>query len=188
MKRIVVIIIAVISFGFSTHAYSEEIFVKKNSDGSRSFDIKFSFNSSNSVRKNFNLLTDFKNIHRFNPSLVGTQIKSRDSDRLVLKSTFRDCILFFCREMIMYESILSYCIDNSHCVINSEVMPSDESPMISGKTSWIIKSSQNIGKSKVTYYSNFLATMSLPPFIGESVFKKTINRNLNFLKETIDNY
>ena len=187
-EKIIVIIISLIFSVFYTYAYSTEILVSKNNDNARIFDIKFSFSSNNSVRKNFNILTDFKNIHRINPSLVSAEIKSRDSNRLVLKSKFRDCILFFCREMIMYESIISYCTDRNLCVINSEVIPSDESPIKSGETSWVIRSSQSIGNSKIIYHSNFSATMSLPPFLGESIFKKTINRNLNFLKDTIGSY
>jgi hypothetical protein len=48
------------------------------------------------------------------------------------------------------------------------------------KTSWTIKSSKNIDSSQIDYHSSFSANISLPPFFGESIFKKTINRNLNF--------
>ena len=88
----------------------------------------------------------------------------------------------------MYESILSYCIDDYHCVINAEVMPNVKSPIKSGQTSWTIKSSKNIDSSQIDYHSSFSANISLPPFFGESIFKKTINRNLMFLKDTIDKY
>ncbi len=87
----------------------------------------------------------------------------------------------------MYESILSYCIDDKlHCVINAEVLPNQESPVYSGKTYWEIKES-NKG-SKISYKSQFTADIFLPPVFGESIFKKTINRNLMFLKDTIDKY
>ena len=87
----------------------------------------------------------------------------------------------------MYESILSYCVNNSYCIINAQVIPNSESPVTSGKTSWIIRYSNN-SKSKIIYRSEFLAYISLPPFIGESIFKKTINSNLNYLEESLNNF
>ncbi len=162
--------------------------MKKKIDGTRFFDIKFTFESKHSVKKNFNLLTDFLKIHRFNPSVHKTEIIGKDyQEKTILKTTFRNCIHFFCREMIMYESILSYCIDDKlHCVINAEVLPNQESPVYSGKTYWEIKESSK--GSKISYKSQFTADIFLPPVFGESIFKKTINRNLMFLKDTIDKY
>ena len=87
----------------------------------------------------------------------------------------------------MYESILSYCLNNSYCIINAEVIPNPGSPVFEGKTSWIIKQENN-SKSKIIYKSEFLAHLPLPPFIGESIFKKTINRNLNYLEESLNNF
>ena len=125
----------------SLNAYSEsKIFHEKNQDGTRNFDIEFIFQSKNNVRQNFDLLTDFLKIHRFNPSVYETEIISRESkEKTVLKTTFRNCVHFFCREMIMYESILTYCIDDQilSCVIKAEVMPNDESPVFSGNTSGV---------------------------------------------------
>ena len=39
----------------------------------------------------------------------------------------------------MYESILSYCAKDEkyYCLINAEVLPNKESPVLSGKTSWV---------------------------------------------------
>ena len=154
---------------------------------SRNFDIEFEFNSTDNPKKIFDLLTDFENIYRFNPSLVSAEILSENINRVEVKSTFRNCILFICREMIMYESILSYCLNNSYCIINAEVIPNPGSPVFEGKTSWIIKQENN-SKSKIIYKSEFLAHLPLPPFIGESIFKKTINRNLNYLEESLNNF
>ena len=42
--------------------------------------------------------------------------------------------------------------------------------------------------NKIIYKSEFLAHLPLPPFIGESIFKKTINRNLNYLEESLNNF
>tara|TARA_B100001094_G_scaffold83242_1_gene79553 strand:+ start:158 stop:721 length:564 start_codon:yes stop_codon:yes gene_type:complete len=187
MRKIIVIIIAFIFLSLNAYADSSVIYIKKNNDGSRNFDIEFEFNSSNNLRKNFNLLTDYENIYRFNPSLVKVEILSKDINRVEVKNTFKNCILFFCREMIMYESILSYCVNNSYCIINAQVIPNSESPVTSGKTSWIIRHSNN-SKSKIIYRSEFLAYISLPPFIGESIFKKTINSNLNYLEESLNNF
>ena len=167
-----------------------KVFHKKNDDGTRFFDIKFVFESKHTARKNFNLLTDYLKIHRFNPSVYKTEIISREGkERTVLKTTFRNCIHFFCREMIMYESILSYCVkeDTLHCIVNAEVLSNKESPVYSGRTVWIIKEN-NDRKSKISYKSQFTADIFLPPVFGESIFKKTINRNLMFLKDTIDKY
>ena len=187
MKKIIIIFIICQSL----NAYSEsKIFHEKNQDGTRNFDIEFIFQSKNNVRQNFDLLTDFLKIHRFNPSVYETEIISRESkEKTVLKTTFRNCVHFFCREMIMYESILTYCIDDQilSCVIKAEVMPNDESPVFSGNTLWKISASQSNG-SKVYYKSEFTADIFLPPFFGESIFKKTINRNLDFLENSLNNF
>jgi len=175
----------------NSNAFSDtKVFHKKNEDGTRFFDIKFVFESKHTARKNFDLLTDYLKIHRFNPSVYKTEIISREGkERTVLKTTFRNCIHFFCREMIMYESILSYCVkkDTLHCVLNAEVLPNNESPVYSGKTVWIIKENNN-NKSKISYRSEFIADIFLPPVFGESIFKKTINRNLKHLEESLNNF
>tara|TARA_Y100000287_G_scaffold155238_1_gene131916 strand:- start:275 stop:481 length:207 start_codon:yes stop_codon:yes gene_type:complete len=66
-------------------------------------------------------------------------------------------------------------------------MPNDESPVFSGNTLWKISASQSNG-SKVYYKSEFTADIFLPPFFGESIFKKTINRNLDFLENSLNNF
>ena len=139
MKKVIVILITFIFFNFNVYA---ENFIKhkKNIDGSDTFDISFMFNTEQNVKKNFHLLTDFENIHKLNPSVFKTEILSKDVDKIFLKTTFRDCVLFFCREMTMYEYIFSYCENNSYCVIQLEVIPKDDSPVVSGKTVWKIKS------------------------------------------------
>ena len=188
MRKILKVFIIYIFLSPNTYA-DTSIFHKKNNDGTRFFDIKFLFESKHNVRQNFDLLTDFLKIQRFNPSVYETEIIGRDGpERIVLKTTFRNCIHFFCREMIMYESILSYCIDDKlHCVINAEVLPNQESPVYSGKTSWIIKASNKDG-SKISYKSDFVADIFLPPVFGESIFKKTINRNLEHLENSLNNF
>ena len=189
MKNVLKVILFYVFLNTNTYAETE-IFHKKNQDGTRSFDIQFVFFSKHDIRKNFNLLTDYLKIHRFNPSVYETEIISRDgSERTVLKTTFRNCVHFFCREMIMFESILSYCIEDEkpYCLINAEVLPNKESPVLSGRTSWIIKESRD-QTSKISYKSEFVADIFLPPFFGESIFKKTINRNLLHLNESLNNF
>ena len=182
MKKIFVIIITLIFFNFNTYAETS-IKHKINTDKSYTFDISFAFQSIHDVKKNFQILTDFENIHELNPSAFKTEILGKDVDKIFLKTTFRDCVLFFCREMTMYEYISSYCENNSYCIIRSEVIPKDDSPVISGNTTWKIKYNSNTNKSAISYQSKFTAFLTLPPFIGESIFKKTIQRNLNFLEE-----
>ena len=105
MRKIIVIIIAFIFLSLNAYADPSAVYIKKNNDGSRNFDIEFEFNSTDNPRKIFDLLTDFENIYRFNPSLVSAEILSENINRVEVKSTFRNCILCICREMIMYESI-----------------------------------------------------------------------------------
>ena len=188
MKKVIVILITFIFFNFNVYA---ENFIKhkNNIDGSDTFDISFIFNTAKNVKKNFQLLTDFENIHKLNPSVFKTEILSKDVDKIFLKTTFRDCVLFFCREMTMYEYIFSYCENNSYCVIQSEVIQNDDSPVVSGKTVWKIKSYlESDYKSTISYQSEFKAFLTLPPFIGDSIFKKTIQRNLLHLETKINNY
>jgi hypothetical protein len=91
--------------------------------------------------------------------------------------------------MTMYEYIFSYCENNGYCVIQSEVIPKDDSPVVSGKTVWKIKSYlESDYKSTISYQSEFKAFLTLPPFIGDSIFKKTIQRNLLHLETKINNY
>ena len=86
----------------------------------------------------------------------------------------------------MYEYIFSYCENNNYCIISSEVIPKDDSPVISGNTTWKIRNNSKINKSMISYQSKFRAFLTLPPFIGDSIFKKTIQRNLKFLEEKIN--
>ena len=76
MKKVIVIMITFIFFNFNVYA---ENFIKhkKNIDGSDTFDISFMFNTVQNVKKNFQLLTDFENIHKLNPSVFKTEILSK---------------------------------------------------------------------------------------------------------------
>ena len=73
----------------------------------------------------------------------------------------------------MYESILSYCVkdEKPYCLINAEVLPNKESPVSSGKTSWIIKENQGQG-SEISYKSKFIADIFLPPVLESQFLKK----------------
>ena len=88
----------------------------------------------------------------------------------------------------MYESILTYCIDDQilSCVIKAEVMLNDESPVFSGNTLWKITQARVMVQRYTTNQS--LPQIFLPPFFGESIFKKTINRNLDFLENSLNNF
>ena len=66
MRKILKVFIIYIFLSPNTYA-DTSIFHKKNNDGTRFFDIKFLFESKHNVRQNFDLLTDFLQIHRFNP-------------------------------------------------------------------------------------------------------------------------
>ena len=63
----------------SANIYADTIiFHKINKDGTRYFDIQFTFLSKHDVRTNFNILTDYIKIHRFKPSVFETEIISSD--------------------------------------------------------------------------------------------------------------
>lgn len=188
-KKFKIVFYIIIVFFFNKYSVAESsISYYLNNDSSTSFDISFSFYSIHNVKKNYKLLTDYEKISRFNPSVVKTKIIDKDVDKIFLKTTFRDCILFFCREMIMYEVVRSYCENDNYCIIRSEVIPKSDSPILSGRTDWIIKHNINQNSSEIIYKSKFDVYLSLPAFFGESIFKKTINRNLNYLNTTINNF
>ena len=94
MGKIFVIFFTFIFLNFNTYA-ENLIKHESNADGSDTFDINFIFESVHNVKKNFRLLTNFENIHELNPSAYKTEILSQDVDKLFLKTTFRDCVLFF---------------------------------------------------------------------------------------------
>jgi len=189
LKKIKILLCFIIIFFFNEYLLAESsISHYTNSDNSKSFDISFSFNSIHNVKKNYKLLTDYEKISRFNPSVAKVKIIGKDVDKIFLKTTFKNCVLFFCREMIMYEALISYCESDNYCIIRSEVIPKYDSPVLSGRTDWIIKQDVGQNRSEIIYKSKFNVFLSLPPFFGESIFKKTINRNLNHLNNTINNF
>ena len=114
--------------------------------------------------------------------LIGQWHRNRN---LIDGSTDKDQYM----KLIQEAGELSDSIDDQilSCVIKAEVMPNDESPVFSGNTLWKISASQSNG-SKVYYKSEFTADIFLPPFFGESIFKKTINRNLDFLENSLNNF
>ena len=61
MRKIIVIIIAFIFLSLNAYADPSAIYIKKNNDGSRNFDIEFEFNSTDNPRKIFEQLIKLLN-------------------------------------------------------------------------------------------------------------------------------
>ena len=81
----------------------------------------------------------------------------------------------------MYEYIFSYCENNNYCIIR-KVIPKDDSPVISGKTTWKIKNNSKTDKLSIKIQS--LSDSSA--YYRKSIFKKNHSKKFKIFRRKIN--
>lgn len=126
------------------------------------------------------ILTDYGNLERLSRSITSSRIidsASGDSVRVVTR--FRKCVLFFCMNLQKVEDISE---DRDGRIIVA--MVPDASSFRSGHASWEVQSTD--GGSRVIHHARLEPDLQLPAWLGPSIIKKTLLKELQESFENIE--
>ena len=129
-------------------------------------------------------LTNFKNLKDLNPTIKDSYVEKSSLDVYFVRSKFRDCVLFICRNISMLEKVTYSCSTSIKCKIYSAVVSEDNNDIKSGKTSWDLFYLDN--KTEITYSSKINIFIDAPDFLGEKFIVNSFISNLNYLSKAIN--
>ena len=126
------------------------------------------------------ILTDYAHLGRLNTSITASEITdARDDGTVRVLTRFKNCILFFCLTVQRVEDI----IEDVHGRILLTLVP-DASSFRSGQASWEVKSTGS--GSRVIHHATLEPDFWLPPWIGTTILKATLRREIRASFENLE--
>mgnify|MGYP000282734502 CR=1 FL=1 len=107
-------------------------FTKEN-DGTHTFLIDFKFSYHGNIDNALKKLTNFENLKDLNPTIKDSYVEKSSLDVYFVRSKFRDCVLFICRNISMLEKVTYSCSTSIKCKIYSAVVSEDNNDINSDK-------------------------------------------------------
>lgn len=117
------------------------------------------------------VLTDYRYPDRLNPNVTKKDVISRTREITRVRIEFRSCILFYCRNVVLTQDVT---VDAG--AVHAETIP-EMSDFRSGSMHWQVSRNSN-GDSHVSYSAVMEPNIFIPPFIGESLIRKRLRREM----------
>jgi hypothetical protein len=118
-------------------------------------------------------LTDLKNIHRLNNTIVSSTVKYSKGKRHEVEVHTSGCVLFFCTDQVQYQKVTE--LDNGYIMI--QLVP-EKSDFLSGQILWQVIAEKN--QTRVIFAADFEPDFWIPPLIGPWILTDI------FLKESLE--
>ena len=116
----------------------------------------------------YDVLTDYANIHRLNPSITESELLAVSTDGVArVRTRIEDCVLVFCVDIVKVESVRE--VYAGHLSAETEPQASD---FDYGRAEWWIL--QLGDYSRVVFEASMQPGFSLPPVIGPYVMKRKL--------------
>lgn len=117
------------------------------------------------------VFTDFTRLARLNPSVSASAILLKEADRTIVSTTLRECVLFFCEDLVMVAAVRRTPVGG----LEATVLPG-YGDFSSGRAQWRFV---GIGaKTQVFYDGRLHLDRRLPPLFGSRLVRRSIARNL----------
>jgi len=117
-------------------------------------------------------LTDYENIAQFNSAIIDVEVlESNQLGHTKVRTKVKDCVLFFCKEIIRVEQVKITGIRS----LEAEVIPF-LSDLREGYTKWVFQ--QNQGVTEVTYQSTIQPKFWIPPYVRSRTVTKKIKKRM----------
>ncbi len=114
-------------------------------------------------------LTDLKNIHMLNNTIVSSVVKYSKGKVHEVEVKTSGCVLFFCTDQVQYQKVTE--LDNNYIMIH--LVP-EKSDFISGQILWQVYAENK--NTRVVFAADFEPDFWIPPLIGpwilKGIFKK----------------
>ena len=150
-------------------------------------DKKFNIDISGSVsapsEEIFFILSDYNNLSIISPKIIESKIIRQEDGKKIVRSVIKDCVLFFCQEVINTQITAEY-KENTSMKIYSKTLP-EESNLKSGVIKWTLTEDGN--KTKIDYHAEAEPEFKVPKIIGQFFVKYYISKEAKNLIENIEN-
>jgi hypothetical protein len=118
------------------------------------------------------VLTDYIHIYRLNPSIIESEVlRQHDDGAVSVRTRVIGCAAYFCEELERVEKVRVLPSGDLH----AEIIP-ELSQFKSGQTRWHIKKQGD--HCEVTYLSNMVPDIYIPPVVGKFLIKRTIREEM----------
>ena len=118
------------------------------------------------------VLTDYIHIYRLNPSIIESEVlRQHDDGAVSVRTRVIGCAAYFCEELERVEKVRVLPSGDLH----AEIIP-ELSQFKSGQTFWHIKKEGD--HCEVTYLSNMVPDIYIPPVVGKFLIKRTIREEM----------
>ena len=118
------------------------------------------------------VLTDYIHIYRLNPSIIESEVlRQHDDGAVSVRTRVIGCAAYFCEELERVEKVRVLPSGDLH----AEIIP-ELSQFKSGQTLWHIKKEGD--HCEVTYLSNMVPDIYIPPVVGKFLIKRTIREEM----------
>ena len=125
-------------------------------------------------------LTDLKNIHQLNNTIVSSIVKYSKGKEHEVEVLTSGCVLFFCSKQIQYQKVTE--LDNGYIMIH--LVP-EKSDFLSGQILWQVSAENK--KTRIVFAADFEPDFWVPPLIGPwiltGVFLKESQETINALEK-----
>jgi len=125
-------------------------------------------------------LTDLKNIHKLNDTIVSSVVKKSNGTEHEVEVLTSGCVLFFCTEQVQYQKVSE--LGNGYIMIH--LVP-EKSDFLSGQILWHVSAEKN--STRVVFAADFEPDFWIPPLIGPwiltDIFLKESQETINELEK-----
>ena len=126
------------------------------------------------------ILTDYNGLERLSQSITSSSvIDSSDDGAVRVLTRFQQCVFIFCMDLQKVEDIAED--DDGRIIV---AMVPDASNFRSGLSSWEVQSNGN--GSRVIHYARLEPDIHLPAWMGTSIMKNTLRRELQESFENLE--
>jgi len=170
-----------LSLGWMSSVYAAEVSVRYEK---KIYYLKAEFEVKASPARVMQVLTDYEGLVELGPTIIASDILNVvDENTTKVRTTIKDCILFFCKKVSRVENIVQHGDEK----LEMFVIP-DQSDVRSGYSVWTF--SENASGTSMTFDANFQSKFWIPPIIRSQVltrkFKRRVEEGIKRLQEKVD--
>ena len=137
----------------------------------RVYSIRMAFDVPATVDQIKSVLTDFAHPSRLSPAVTAREILGRQDGVTRVRTEFRDCVVFFCRTMLLLHDVTSTANE-----VRADVVPG-ESDFRHGFLRWSIEDAGAAG-SHVVFEAVMEPDFFVPPIIGGFLVRNALRKQV----------
>ena len=144
------------------------------------YSIRTAFDVPATVGQIKSVLTDFAHPSRLSPAVTAREVLGRQDDVIRVRTEFRDCVVFFCKTMLLLHDVTATTNE-----VRADVVPG-ESDFRHGFLRWSIDDAGAAG-SHVVFEAVMEPDFFVPPIIGGFLVRNALRKQVLTTAENLVN-